>query len=170
MTVCRDSKTIIEFLNGIGIHVHLKPLPGDTFLPGVRIEHGALAVDPEQLRYPGDMLHEAGHIAVMAPSRRPQAYADAGPDMGEEIAAQAWSYAAAKAAGIPVELVFHDDGYKGAARWLRDHYEGDQCFAGLPLLAWYRMTDMPDKSSPDRTGYPHMKAWLRQHDDPSTAP
>jgi len=163
---------IIEFLQKIGIPVHIKELPEGTFLPGIRIENGALAVDLGKLAYPGDMLHEAGHIAVMAPTRRKEAFADAGPDMGEEIAAQAWSYAAAKASGTPPEVVFHENGYKGSATWLKDHYEGEECFAGLPLLAWYRLTEMPTpQGSSHRLAhtYPNMKAWLRTYDDPSQA-
>lgn len=166
------TQPIIEFLRGIGIPVHITELPDDTFLPGIQIENGALAVDLGKLAYPGDMLHEAGHIAVMAPTRRKQAFADAGADMGEEIAAQAWSYAAARASGTPPEVVFHENGYKGSATWLKDHYEGEECFAGLPLLAWYRLTDMPNPQEPSCTTahtYPNMKAWLRMHDDPSSA-
>jgi hypothetical protein len=163
---------IFEFLEKIGIPVHIKDLPEGTFLPGIRIENGSLAVDLGKLAYPGDMLHEAGHIAVMAPSRRKEIFADAGADMGEEIAAQAWSYAAAKASSVPAEVVFHENGYKGAANWMKNHYEGEECFAGLPLLAWYRLTDLPNRQEPsgntDHT-YPNMKAWLRMHDDPSFA-
>ena len=163
---------IIAFLNDIGIPVELKDLPEGTFLPGVRIEHGGLAVDTARLSYPGDLLHEAGHIAVMPPSRRPEAFADAGADMGEEIAAQAWSYAAAKACDVPPEVVFHQHGYKGASNWLKEHYEGEHAFAGLPLLAWFRLTDMPaaDPEQIPETPFPKMKAWLRAHDNPSLVP
>ena len=56
------------FVRGIGIDVRAEPLPDDTFLPGLDIRHGAIVVDEARLSYPGDLLHEAGHVAV-APTR-----------------------------------------------------------------------------------------------------
>lgn len=165
--------TIIAFLNKIGIPVLEKELPSDTFLPGMRIEHGALAVDRSKLKFPGDMLHEAGHIAVMPPSARAKAFANAGDDQGEEIASQAWSYAAAVACNLPAEVVFHDDGYKGDAQALREHYTGNSYgFVGSPLLAWYQLTTTPDpvRGNPEGTAvYPHMSAWLRELERPEEA-
>ncbi|WP_417464704.1 hypothetical protein [Kordiimonas sp.] len=168
MTEAEITQRISAFLASIGIPVHEKPLPDNTFLPGIRIEYGSLAIDPDKLAYPGDMLHEAGHIAAMAPSIRAKAFDNAGDEMGEEIAAHAWSYAAALACGIPAEVVFHSNGYKGAATWLKEHYESDECFAGLPLLAWYGLTAVPGQNTnSDECVFPKMKAWLRAHDDPS---
>lgn len=161
---------ISDFLNGIGVPVLRKSLPDDTFLPGIRIEYGSLAIDPSKLKYPGDMLHEAGHIAVMPPSVRATAFSDAGDNLGEEIAAQAWSYAAALACNVPADVVFHPDGYKGSAARLKDYYESEERFAGLPLLACYGLTAMPgDKAGDDDCRFPQMKAWVRAHDDPALA-
>ena len=56
------------FLNRIGLPVTRSALSEDSFLPGVVIKKGALVVDPERLGSPGDILHEAGHLAV-APGR-----------------------------------------------------------------------------------------------------
>ena len=39
----------------------------------------------------------------------------AGEDAGEEMGAIAWSYAAALHIGLDPRVVFHEDGYKGAA-------------------------------------------------------
>ena len=71
---------IIEWLQQIGLGVRLAPLGADTFLPGVTLEPGGLIVDPERLLYPGDLLHEAGHLATMLPAQR----ASAGPNAGSE--------------------------------------------------------------------------------------
>ncbi len=161
---------IKSFLISIGINVSEKEFTEETFLPGIRIENTGLAIDLSKLKYVGDMLHEAGHIACMAPSTRNVAYIDAGDHMGEEIAAQAWSYAAAVAAGVPLDIVFHKDGYKGSADWMLNHYkEGGT--AGVPLLQWFDLTVMYDERihetyNPDYH-FPHMKNWLRQYDDPS---
>ena len=62
---------ILAFLHAIGIEVREAPVSGDAFLPGVRIEDGALVVDRATLRWPGDLLHEAGHIAVTPAALRP---------------------------------------------------------------------------------------------------
>ncbi len=71
-----------------------------------------------RLLYPGDLLHEAGHLATMPPAQRATTVSNAGSDMGDEIAAQTWSYAAALHLGVAPELVFHSSVYKGAAESL----------------------------------------------------
>jgi hypothetical protein len=89
--------TILDFLTLIGLPVTRKPISGPTFLPGLKMENGGLVVDVGQLLYPGDLLHEAGHLATMAPDVR-SAMNDVLPKndlhQGGEIMAQAWSYAA----------------------------------------------------------------------------
>lgn len=79
---------IIDFLQQIGLTIRLAPLAADTFLPGVTLEPGGLIVDSERLLYPGDLLHEAGHLATMLPAQRSTAGSNAGSNMGDEIAAQ----------------------------------------------------------------------------------
>src|SRR5271170_1181821 len=94
---------ILDWLRKIGVTVRLAPLGANTFLPGVTMEPGGLIVDPERLLYPGDLLHEAGHLAIMSPVQRASTEANAGSNMGDEIAAQTWSYAAAVRLGLPPE-------------------------------------------------------------------
>ena len=55
------------FLAEIGIPVSETTLSQSTFVPGILIDQGRLLVDPAKLLYPGDLLHEAGHIAVTLP-------------------------------------------------------------------------------------------------------
>jgi len=111
----RTAILIIEWLREIGLSVRLAGVEADSFLPGVTLEPGGLIVDPERLLYPGDLLHEAGHLATMLPANRASTGSNAGSDMGQEIAAQTWSYAAAVHLGLGPEVVFHFTGYKGAA-------------------------------------------------------
>jgi hypothetical protein len=54
---------------------------------------------------------------------------------GEEIAVLLWSYMAALEAGIPPEIVFHPDGYKGDSDWLLDNFKNKK-YIGLPFLTW----------------------------------
>ncbi len=41
-----------------------------TFLPGLHLHHGVLQIDLDKLAFAGDILHEAGHIAVCEPQER----------------------------------------------------------------------------------------------------
>jgi hypothetical protein len=151
---------ILDFLRQIGLTVRLAPLAAATFLPGVTLEPGGLIVDPERLLYPGDLLHEAGHLATMLPAQRATTASNAGSDMGDEIAAQAWSYAAALHLGLAPELVFHSTGYKGAAESLIQIYRDGH--AGVPLLQWMGLTLDPARAAALSTPpYPHMLRWLR---------
>lgn len=167
MTPTAATDTISAFLNSIGIPVTEETIEEETFLPGILMKNGGLAIDRTRLKYPGDMLHEAGHVAVMPPSARAKVSVNAGPDQGEEIAAMAWSYAAAIACGIDPELVFHNDGYQGGGDHLAGIYR-DGHWPGVPLLAWMGLTGMPcmegERALPR---FPEMKAWIRVWEDPS---
>ncbi len=154
------ASSIVDWLRHIGLTVRQAALPGDTFLPGVTLEPGGLVVDSERLRYPGDLLHEAGHLAVMLPSQRASTGCNAGADMGCEIAAQAWSYAAAVHLGLAPEVVFHADSYNGSSEKLIEIYSGEK--AGVPLLQWMGLTlDSKKAAVAAAPAYPHMLRWLR---------
>jgi hypothetical protein len=151
---------IIGWLREIGLSVRLAPVDAESFLPGVTLEPGGLVVDPERLLYPGDLLHEAGHLATMLPAQRASTGSNAGSDTGDEIAAQTWSYAAAVQLGIPPEIVFHPTGYKGAASTLMGVYRDGK--AGVPLLQWMGLTlDSARAAAACVAPYPHMIRWLR---------
>jgi hypothetical protein len=151
---------ILDWLLQIGLTVRLAPLDATTFLPGVTLEPGGLVIDPERLLYPGDLLHEAGHLATMPPAQRASTGSNAGSDMGDEIAAQAWSYAAAVHLGLPAEIVFHAMGYKGAAENLIQQYR--DASVGVPLLQWMGLTlDHTRSAAASIAPYPHMIRWLR---------
>lgn len=155
---------IIDWLREIGLLVRLAALGGDTFLPGVTLEPGGLIVDPERLRYPGDLLHEAGHLATMLPSVRAATGQNAGPEMGNEIAAQTWSYAAATHLGLAAEIVFHAAGYKGSSENLIEIYRNGS--VGVPLLQWMGLTlDRKRAAEAGAEPYPHMVRWLREDGD-----
>src|SRR6218665_1336524 len=94
-----DTLRILAFLDEIGIPVSQGTTRADSFLPGIEIRDGGLVIDPAQHFYPGDLLHEAGHIACTDPANRPT-LCNVESDPGEEMAAIAWSYAAARAIGI----------------------------------------------------------------------
>ncbi len=175
--------TIASFLIGIGLEVVVAELPGDTFLPGIRLCEGRVEVDPGRLRFPGDLLHEAGHLAVLPPDQRrtfgdeddgPEAVstddgdddnAEApvpGPNMGQlEIGAIAWSYAAALRLRLDPAVVFHDGGYRGRARGLLQNFSLG-VYIGVADLQEAGLTAMPrDAERLGMAPYPQMSRWLR---------
>ena len=113
---------IIGFFRHIGLEVDQCELPEETFLPGIAVTKGRLRIDPAKLKYPGDLLHEAGHLAVIPPEERRQAGDDFAGSGGNEMAAIAWSYAACMYLDLPLEMLFHETGYKGDAHWLAETY------------------------------------------------
>src|SRR5882672_552004 len=117
---------IVEFLRESGLAVRVAEIEGPTVLPGIKVVEGGLVVDPARLKYPGDLLHEAGHLAVMPPGRRALANDDTGSDGGEEMAAIAWSYAAAVYIGLDPRVVFHEAGYRGDSRSLLENFGAGQ--------------------------------------------
>ncbi|MEA2381501.1 MAG: hypothetical protein QOH72_1472 [Solirubrobacteraceae bacterium] len=157
---------ITAFLEEIGIAVTAAELaPDDGFLPGIRLERGGLLVDESQLTYPGDLLHEAGHVAAAPPAVRPAlsgALDVPGLDMGAlEVAAIAWSYAAALAVGIDPAEVFHGGGYRGRSPGLLMTF-GAGVYPGANLLEEAGMTATgPRAEALGVPPYPHMLRWLR---------
>lgn len=153
---------IIAFLREIGFEVNVGEILESTFLPGIRIEAGALRVDPARLLYPGDLLHEAGHLALMEPERRAATTADAGDCGGEEMAAIAWSYAAALHIGLDPQVVFHPDGYREGAQSILDAFRAGQ-YIGLPVLQWRGLAlDQRSAAELGLPPFPKMIRWMRE--------
>jgi hypothetical protein len=133
--------TVVEFLQTIGIPCEYGEVHAGSVVPGVAIVAGALVVDVARLEYPGDLLHEAAHIAVLAPERRPGVeQADLDANQGDEIAAELWSFLAATELGVSPEVVFHRDGYQGSGQWLVETYRAGT-LVGQPLLEWMGILD-----------------------------
>src|SRR4051812_25031443 len=93
METLNEQQIITAFLREIGIDVQFAPIEEVTFLPGLTIRDGGIVVDATKLLYPGDLLHEAGHLAVMTAEARTEVSAPIEGDIGMEIAAIAWSWA-----------------------------------------------------------------------------
>jgi len=138
---------MIAFLESIGIGVRYGAV-ADGFVPGLRIEGGAIMIDTERWLYAGDLLHEAGHLAVQEPARR----GTPGGDGGGEMAAIAWSFAAALHLGIHAAVVFHADGYKGGGGALLENFLAGR-YVGVPMLEWLGLCD--------RGAYPSLRCWTR---------
>jgi hypothetical protein len=155
-----ESRTIRTFLERIGIPVVVEPLPDDTCLPGMTVRRGALIVDPDRLGWPGDLLHDAGHIAVMDPAVR-KTLDTVQSDGGEEMATIAWSWAAAVEIGIDAATLFHEHGYVGGGGYLAVAFTAGN-YIGTPLLEYWGMAARKDEAEAQGIPrYPHMLRWLR---------
>lgn len=165
-TAIEELEKCIVFLEGIGIRVHSKELGEGQFLPGLSIENGSITIDRETLKYPGDILHEAGHIAVVPAADRPMLNAGSMEHRenreAEEMMAMAWSYAACIHLGIDPHFVFHDQGYKGGGSHIANNFINKR-YIGLPMLQWVGLTvDEKNAELLNIAPYPHMIKWLRE--------
>lgn len=156
---------IAEFLNGIGIKVVPRRLDGESFLPGVLIERGRLLVDEAKLRYPGDLLHEAGHLAVAPTCLRPGLSGEVvipDADMNAvEVQATAWAYAAVMHLGLEPAVLFHEGGYEGKSAGLIFTYTAG-VYPGAHGLQTLGMTATGETARELHVPpYPHMLKWLR---------
>jgi hypothetical protein len=160
------TEKVLHFLATIEIPVDYRSVQDEEcFLPGLLIENGSIIIDKGKMKYPGDILHEAGHIAVVPAAERGGLN---GKDIGrrkdnaaEEMMAIAWSYAACVHLEIDPYFVFHENGYKGGGHSIADGFKEGRYF-GVPMLEWTGMTDRAEKNdkSSENT-YPKMINWLR---------
>lgn len=139
---------IVAFLRNIGLEVQAEAIAGDTILPGIQVDRGVLVYDSTRLQFPGDLLHEAGHLAVKSAADRKLAGFDLGGDPAEEMMAISWSYAAILHLQLPPEVVFHPAG---------------GYYLAVPMLQWLGLT-YAEKHAQEigAVPYPKMKSWLRQ--------
>jgi hypothetical protein len=155
----------IVFLNDIGIQTLFREIEPGSFLPGLSIEEGTIIVDVEQLKYPGDILHEAGHIAVVPASQRHGLSATSIINRtnreAEEMMAIAWSYAVCIHLRIDPYFVFHTEGYKDGGDFIIGSCENNSYF-GLSMLQEIGMTADEKKARKLHiSSYPNMIKWLR---------
>ncbi|MEJ2043075.1 MAG: hypothetical protein P8X74_08765 [Reinekea sp.] len=159
MSTITFSTQITSFLKQIGIKSSYQSLTDKTFLPGLLIDQGSLIIDTEKMKYPGDILHEAGHIAVTPEQERKNLSGDVhrcGHGPAEEMAAIAWSWAACLELNLPPNVLFHADGYRGASQTYIEAFTKNSGF-GHPLLSYWGLTEPLGKPG----GYPNMTRWLR---------
>lgn len=156
---------ILAFLADIGIVVRMENVAAMSFLPGVAIVDGTLSVDTATLEWPGDVLHEAGHIAVLPSSLRHRASEDLSKhieaEFSGELEAMAWAYAATVELDLPLEVLIHEGGYGGRPQALIHMYSFG-IYPGLLGLCKSGMAAAPrfmENCGPIQ--YPKMLRWLR---------
>lgn len=153
------------FLCSIGIDVVAVEICANTFLPGIAVKDGKLLVDVDKLLFPGDLLHEAGHLAVVPKNLRERLNDEIEvPEFNAElleIEAIAWSYAACLHLAIDPEIVFHEGGYRGKSKALLQNFELG-IYLGIDGLENSGLTLTPRTA--ERLGekpYPDMIKWCR---------
>ena len=150
---------LATFVQSLGIEVRACPIDWKTQFPGLEIRAGAVLVDESQLIHPGNILHEAGHLAVHDPAKR--SHPKFSPSKGEELGALAWSYAAVVHLGLGAELVFYPGSYHDWDTALLENFAEGR-YVGVPMLQRYGMAVEP-RLAPERgvEPYPHMLRWIR---------
>lgn len=156
---------MLTFLKEIGIEIIEKKLDDTTFLPGLSLGPNCIYIDFEKLKYPGDILHEAGHLAVTTSLERSQIGTENmskdWPTQGEEIAAMLWSFAACHHLEFPLDFVFHAGGYKNSSNWMIDNFSSGT-YVGLPFLEWAEMALGSEKAlQQNQPAFPKMLKWMR---------
>jgi hypothetical protein len=158
-------EVIVGFIQEIGLSISEAKLSDPTFLPGILVKNGGLVIDPAKLAHPGDLLHEAGHLAVVPADDRSalngQVDLEEGPMEPVEAQAIAWSYAAALHLGLDPRVVFHSTGYMGMAERLLMNFELG-VYIGVAGLADAGLTITPREAFiTGAAPYPAMLRWLR---------
>jgi hypothetical protein len=155
---------LVDFIKSIGIDIKEDKIDQETFIPGILPLSAGLIIDKDKLKHSGDLLHEAGHIAVTEESLRSQIGSDKvnenWPNDGDEIAANLWSYAVIVYLKIPIESVFHLEAYKLEAEWFIQNFTTGN-YIGLPLLQWMGFCHKDKDVDENHAGFPHMLKWLR---------
>lgn len=153
-------RKITAFLREIGLEIIFEPIEEETFVPGITIRNGKLFVDEAKLKYPGDLLHEAGHMAVVSSEKRKRLGANVGQKAYEEMMAIAWSFAALVYLDLEPSIVFHPDGYKGESQSLIENFT-DGRYIAVSTLQWIGLTY--EKKTAAKLGvapFPNMIKWL----------
>jgi hypothetical protein len=164
-------RCIVDWLTSVGIDVDRRVIAVPGAVPGVTLGGGGLVVDPSGPAHVGDLLHEAGHLALLPPSVRARAEGRLDDSWGTEMEAGAicWSVAAAWHLGLDLRAILHDHGYRGAGSRLASTFEAG-VFPGLPLLIDAGLAHAPRSAPVGAPAYPAMIRWLRAEEaNPGTA-
>jgi hypothetical protein len=170
------------FLNALGFTLRrVNRLDDQAAVPGIFIVGMTLLIEMEALASPGDILHEAGHVAITPELFRPylrgdveasikdraKAYFDTHPFMVNDVEedmvmrgllqageseAQAWSYAAAVAAEVDPAVVFHANAYDG---------EGESLITMLSMAQHMGVHGLMAAKMTTKRTYPQMIRWLQ---------
>jgi len=177
---CEHAEAVMQFLNKIGLTVNID-CGANGFTKHIRIEKGQLIVDPGAPA--SEILHEAGHLAIVPERFRHYLSADLADGMeaifselvqmdedhdsplsrammqAGDTEATAWAWAAGKAVGLPEEVIIQDHEYDGDGASIRlglslGYYLG---IHGLSRVGFCAVRPMKPTLYPV---YPELSFWL----------
>jgi hypothetical protein len=168
-------------LNDIGIEC--LPLNGAKgFVDGVQIKNGKIFYCPIKAT-PSNILHEAGHLAIIPNKYRGKAQDNlsavmsvmakeidfSNPDIGDARAfmqcgdteATAWAYAFGKRIGLSEKLIIDDKDYDGSGATIRIQLKSSH-YMGINGLAAAGFCARPGMHSHKPSNiYPNLSKWLQ---------
>lgn len=177
----------IRFLNQHGLQCRLQDKVKGV-LPKVMILAGELVVDPRC--HPSDVLHEAGHLAIIPAQYRKTISGDVDkgveamldnierlgldPDhplyraaiQSSEPEATAWAWAAGKAIGLPDKEIIRNHHYQNRGAELRFALQAG-AHAGIHGLKHAGMCELARRGP---GSYPEMKCWAQPEIPPTSSP
>jgi|JI7StandDraft_1071085.scaffolds.fasta_scaffold30551_2 hypothetical protein len=161
-----DTQTMVNFIVSVGIQVRKAQLPEGLPIPGISVENGVLLVDEDNLLYPGDLLYQAGRIAILPENERNLYMGKDDPDKEKEategMVAMCWSWAALTHLQLSPEIVFHNNGYKGQSQQIIHGYQSGANM-GLPMLQLYDMAYEPHQAiARGLNPFPFMYKWTNK--------
>ena len=189
-----DTMQVIESLRGLGVPIELSEAPREgTFISGVWIDRGVLYVHLDSLVAPGDLFHEAGHLAIVPPAfrqyitpgnleesefwtkmsefmqlgglgRYPECPVARALMQCSETEAMAWSYAAAVEIGYPpLKVFFFDD-----VELEEQPYEGDgeAITMAFSMKSHFGVNGMHHAKMCNMREYPKMLKWMQDARQP----
>lgn len=157
------AKKMIDFVRSIGIEVKHGSVPDNPLIPGIRVQHGVMLIDENNLTYPGDILYQAGRIAILPATERDayhgEDHKDNNWEAAQAMAAMCWAWAALTHLQIAPEVVFHNGGYKGQSTQIIQGYQSG-AFMGLPIMQMYEMAYEPHQATArGLQAFPFMYKW-----------
>ena len=168
---------VVYNLNKIGLQAVFGNV-SDSFLSGVKIENGTLIVDRSCSI--SNLLHEAGHLAVLPKEYRVQANDDLSIVLlkmydevdcskeenrrymqCEDAESTAWAYAFGLKCGVPFDLIIDDEQYDGTGRDVLESLKHGSGFGvnGLARMGWCASSIIHSKAS-GLPIYPNLVKWI----------
>ena len=159
-------RRLADFISEIGLDIVSVELSRKTFLPGILVDNGKILADETKLTHPGDLLHEAGHLALAPGELRSSLSGEValpGVHMESlEVAVMAWSYAAILHLGLDARVVFHAGGYRGESERVMQNFTLG-AYIGVNVLQDAGLAAMGTRAIElGVPPYPHMIKWLRE--------
>jgi hypothetical protein len=185
-------ENITNFLTDLGFTLRVVSTPfRSAFIPGIYIDGMTLLINFDTLQEVGDILHEAGHVAVMPSMFRSTIHGDVDSAFAAskeylethdfidencvenpicraliqcgESEAMAWSYAAAVAADIEPRLVFHSAPRTApdGKQFLAYEGEGEEIVVMFQMGAHYGVHGLQAAKMTTVRTFPKMIRWLQ---------